>query len=116
MPEEIEGISFETLFFQELLAINDALGLGYTVSYWKTSNDTEVDFVLYGDKGIKAFEIKRTGKVKPSMLKGLKSFLRDYAMAKAYLIYGGQNYRREGNIEILPMSETFKHLPDILAR
>lgn len=32
MPEQIEGAALETLLFQELLAINDALGLGYKIS------------------------------------------------------------------------------------
>lgn len=114
MPEQIEGAAFETLFFQELLAINDALGLGYTISYWRTSNDTEVDFVLYGNRGLKAFEIKRAGKVSSSMLSGLKSFLRDYPMASVYFIYGGQHYRREGKIEVLPINEALKKLPVIL--
>lgn len=31
MPEQVEGIAFETLFFQELLTINDGLGLGYKI-------------------------------------------------------------------------------------
>lgn len=114
MPEQIEGAAFETLFFQELLAINDALGSGYTISYWRTSNNMEVDFVLYGNKGIIAFEVKRTGKISSSMLNGLKSFLRDYPMGRAFLIYGGRHYRREGKIEIIPFIDALKQLPRIL--
>jgi len=114
-PEEIEGVALETLLFQELNAINSSLGLSYTIYYWKTSNDMEVDFVLYGDKGIKAFEVKRTGKVSSSMLRGLKSFLKDYPMARAYFIYGGERRMREGSIEILPMKEALKELASILA-
>lgn len=114
MPEEAEGIAFETLFFQELLAVNEALGLGYTLYYWRTSSNMEVDFVLYGNKGILAFEIKRTGKITSSMMSGLKSFLRDYPMARAYFIYGGKHYRREGKIEILPIETALKQLPQLL--
>ncbi|MDP8262712.1 MAG: AAA family ATPase [Candidatus Ancaeobacter aquaticus] len=115
MPEEVEGIAFETLFLQELIAINDALDLGYTIYYWRTSNNMEVDFVLYGKRGILAFEIKRTGKVKSHMLSGLKSFLRDYPIAKAYFIYGGKRLMREDRIEVLPLEKTLKELPNILA-
>jgi len=114
MPEQIEGTALETLFFQELSAINDALGLGYVISYWRTSGNAEVDFILYGARGIRAFEIKRTGKVSTSMLSGLKSFLKDYPMARAYFIYGGKHFQREGKIEILPIDDTLKRLPDIL--
>jgi predicted AAA+ superfamily ATPase len=89
---------------------------GYTISYWKTSNNAEVDFVLYGKKGIKAFEIKRTRRISVSMLRGLKAFLKDYPMAKAYFIYGGKRYMREGKIEILPMESAFRELHKILER
>lgn len=114
MPEEIEGVAFETLFLQELVAINDALNLGYEISFWRTSNNMEVDFVLYGNRGIKAFEVKRSGKITSSSLSGLKSFLKEYPMARAYLIYGGERYMRQGAIEILPAKTTLMTLPKIL--
>ncbi|OGS22938.1 MAG: ATPase [Elusimicrobia bacterium RIFOXYA2_FULL_39_19] len=113
-PEEAEGIALETLLFQEIKAVNESLGLGYSIYYWRTSNNMEVDFVMYGEKGIKAFEIKRAGKVSGSMLSGLKSFLKEYPMARAYFVYGGDKYMREGNIEILPVNNLLKNLPDIL--
>lgn len=114
IPEEIDGAACETLLFQELLAINDALNLGYKIYYWRTSNNIEVDFVLYGKKGLKAFEIKRTRRVSRSMLHGLMAFLKDYPMAKAYFIYGGRRPMREGDIEIMPIEDIFKRLPTIL--
>lgn len=115
MPEEAEGAAFETLLFQELKAINDAFDLGYTISYWRTSNDMEVDFVLYGNNGIRALEVKRTGKVSKSMLNGLISFLKDYPMAKAYFIYGGERRLRQDDIEIVPMSNALKELSMLLS-
>lgn len=114
MPEQVEGIAYETLLFQELLAINDAFDLGYTLSYWKTSNNLEVDFVMYGERGIRAFEVKRTGKVTKSMLRGLRSFLKDYPMAKAYFVCGSSRYMRRGPIDIIPFEDTLKKLPAIL--
>lgn len=114
MPEQVEGVALETLFFQELMAINTAMESGYTLYYWKTSNNMEVDFVLYGDKGILAFEVKRTGKVLKPMLRGLTSFLKDYPMAKAYFIYGGLRYMKEGDIEIIPINDALERLSVIL--
>lgn len=115
-PEVVEGTAYETLFFQEITTVNSNLGLGYTIYYWRTSNNIEVDFVLYGEKGILAFEVKRTGKVMAPMLGGLKAFLRDYPMARAYLIYGGERRMRDGNIDILPIDDAMKQLAAILSR
>ena len=104
-PEEVEGIAYETLVFQELNAINSYLESGYKIFYWRTADDMEVDFVLYGDKGILAFEVKRTAKVSREMTRGLRAFLKAYPMAKAFLIYGGERRLRDDNIEIIPIKE-----------
>lgn len=114
MPEEMEGLAFETLVFQELRAINDCLHLGYELYYWHTANQAEVDFVLYGNKGLKAFEVKRTSRINENMLRGLKAFLKDYPSAKAYLIYGGTRRLYDGNITILPIQDALLTLPDLL--
>ncbi|MBM3282867.1 ATP-binding protein [Candidatus Gottesmanbacteria bacterium] len=114
MPEMIEGTAFETLLFQEILAINDALNLGYQLFYYRTANGSEVDFIAYGEKGIKAFEVKRARKLSSSMYRGLKTFLSDYQQAKGYFIYQGERRMREGKIEIIPVREALMDLPSIL--
>lgn len=113
-PEEIQGAAIETLLFQELVALNSYLNLGYTIFYWRTADDLEVDFVLYGPRGIKAFEIKRTARPTSQMLKGLKSFLKDYPQSKACFLYGGERREWDNQIEIIPISEAMKELPAIL--
>lgn len=114
LPEEMQGPALETLFLQELMAINDALQLNYKIYYWRTAVDVEVDFILYGERGLHAFELKRAGKVSKAMLGGLNLFLEDYPMAKAHLIYGGKRRLREERIEILPAEEAIRELPEIL--
>lgn len=116
MPEEVSGHAVETLFLQELIAINAYLGFSYNIFYWMASNNLEVDFVLYGDKGIRAFEVKRTGKVSSFMLRGLKAFRKDYPSSKAYFIYGGERRLREGDIEVLSIRDALKELPEILSQ
>ncbi|HSV43643.1 MAG TPA: ATP-binding protein, partial [Candidatus Bathyarchaeia archaeon] len=87
-PQEMEGVALETLFLQELIALNDALDLGYKIYFWRTLNGKEVDFVLYGPRGFLAFEITRTARINKGVTGGLKSFLEDYPEAGAYCIYG----------------------------
>ena len=113
-PEEIEGIALETLFFQELKALNDYYNLGYKLYYYRTASGLEVDFVIYGKGGIKAFEIKRTRKIRPEMFKGLKAFLIDYPKANCYLFYGGNRVMSKGKIKIVPIKQALTDLTTIL--
>lgn len=113
-PEQIEGHALETLVFQELRAVNDYLRLGYSLHYWRTADGREVDFVLYGEKGIRAFEVTRAARLRSSDLSGLRAFLKDYPMAKAYFFYGGDRRRREGPVDLIPIQEALPRLPELL--
>jgi len=113
-PEMIEGAAFETLFFQELQAINSYFELGYTLYYYRTGDNKEVDFVLYGERGIRAFEVKRAKKVTSSDLIGLQTLLIDYPEAKAYCVYGGKRIMREGEIELIPFGNMIKDIKKYL--
>lgn len=113
-PQEADGVALETLFLQELIALNSALDLGYKIHYWRTSNGREVDFILYGPKGLLAFEITKTARINSAMLGGVKSFLTDYPMAKAYFVYGGTRRMYEDKIEIIPVLEILKDLRTLL--
>ncbi len=114
-PEEIEGIALETLVFQELLAVNDLHRLGYEVFYWRTSNGQEVDFVLYGERGIIAIEVKRTARIRARDLRGLKAFARDYPMATLYLFHGGDTRSYLDGITLIPVEEALRGLPGLLS-
>lgn len=113
-PEEIDGAALETLIFQELRAINENYRMGYELYYWRTSNRQEVDFVLYGEQGLIAIEVKRTSTVRPREMSGLKAFLKDYPMAKPLLLYGGPHHLFEKGIEFIPLEKAIGNLPDIL--
>ena len=114
-PELIDGHAFETLFFQELRALNDYLSTGYQLYYWRKPTGSEVDFVLYGEKGILAFEVKREGKLRHDSLSGIKAFIKDYPEAKTYLVYLGDRVLREGQTSILPLKRCLADMPQILS-
>ena len=113
-PQEAEGPALETLCFQELSAVNDYFNLGYDLYYWRTSNGQAVDFILYGPKGLLAFEIKRSSRITAKDLKGLKTFACDYPEAKLFLLYGGSRPEYVDNISMLPVGNALKQLPAIL--
>jgi predicted AAA+ superfamily ATPase len=108
--EEIEGPALETLFLQQARALNDGLELGYTLHYWRTSGGHEVDFVLYGERGLLAFEVKRSARVRSQDLDSLRLFLQDFPEAKAWLLHLGRERRHEAGIEILPFVEGLEAL------
>lgn len=113
-PQEADGIALETLVLQELVALNSALDLGYKMYYWRTSDGREVDFVLYGTRGLLAFEITKAARITSATLAGLRSFVTDYPMAKAYVMYGGTRRMYDKNIEIVPVLDMLKNLRVVL--
>lgn len=113
-PEEIEGTALETLFLAHLRALNDYYRLGYQLFYWRTSNQVEVDFIVYGERGLFAFEIKRSRQLHRSALRGLKAFHDDYPIADCYLLYGGEHEEFHGNLHVMPFSQGLDQLLSIL--
>ncbi len=111
---EIDGPSLETLFLQEVRALNDYFDLGFEIFFWRTHSGQEVDFILYGERGIFAFEIKRTSKLRSNDSKSIELFKEDYPMAKCFILYGGTRTYSHINTAIIPFSEAIKNLKDIL--
>jgi predicted AAA+ superfamily ATPase len=97
------------------MALNALLDRGYKLHYWRTATGTEVDFVLYGARGLLAFEVKRTSRLLPEALKGLKAFKADYPMARAILVYGGRRELNENGIRVLPVETALRELPNLLS-
>jgi uncharacterized protein len=113
-PEEGDGAALETLFFQSLSAINDYLEMGYKIHFWRTLTGVEVDFVLYGPRGLHAFEVKRSSAVTGKSLFGLKSFKTDYPEAKLHLIYLGNLREYHGEVEVIPFEDALRDLHKLI--
>lgn len=113
-PEEIRGPAVETLFLHHLRAHNDYGNLGYSLHYWRTPAGREVDFVLYGKRGLRAFEVKASDRVRSGDLDGLHEFLRDYPMATAKLIYLGDRRWHDSGVDVVPMSSVLGEMENWL--
>lgn len=115
-PEEIDGACLETLVFQELRAQNAARELGYDLFFWRTLDGLEVDFVLYGERGLFAIEVKRSAHIRETDLRALRAFKADYPVARALVLCGvDRRSHREPGIELWPMAEALPLLGRILA-
>ena len=104
-PEQIHGAALETLFLQQLRAINDYKDLGYRLHFWRTATGDEVDFVLYGERGLRAFELKMAERVRPNDLNALLRFREDFPEAKAHLLYLGHRRWHDRGVDVVPFVE-----------
>ena len=67
---------------QTARAENANRALGYELFHWRTTDGREVDLVLYGERGLHAFEVTRSPVLRESDLAGLKLFCDDHAAAR----------------------------------
>jgi predicted AAA+ superfamily ATPase len=105
VPQEIEGLALEGLVAQHLRAWCDYSGGRHQLHYWQTRSQVEVDFVVYGEAGLRAIEVKNSTQVRPEDLRGLRSFAEDYPRSELCLVYRGrERFRREG-VLCLPAEE-----------
>ncbi len=89
-PEEMAGHALEGLVAQHLRAWIDYSGSDAQLYFWRTKAGLEVDFVVYGERGFWAIEVKHASRVSPRDLRGLKSFQEDYPEARPLLLYQGE--------------------------
>jgi predicted AAA+ superfamily ATPase len=108
--EQIDGPALETLVLQHLRALNDYRDLGYKLHYWRTSSGDEVDFVLYGPRGLVAIEVKRTARPGGAAFKGLRTFQQDFPQAKLMLIHTGPRSWQDNGIDVLPIAKALQEL------
>jgi predicted AAA+ superfamily ATPase len=104
-PEEIHGASLEGLVGQHLKEWIDEQEERYDLSFWRTRSGSEVDFVVYGEKGFWAIEVKNTATIFPSDLTSLKSFGKEYPEATLFFLYRGTRKLLQDNILCLPVEE-----------
>lgn len=107
---ELFGKAFEHFLFQEILAHRHYSQKNYDVSYWRTTSQLEIDFVL-GDHEV-AIEAKGVKEVSERHLKGLKAFQEEYRVRKALVVSLDPHPRKTGNILIMPWKEFLKNLWD----
>jgi predicted AAA+ superfamily ATPase len=109
---EVDGAALETFVLNELRAANSYRRLGYELTTWRTSNEVEVDFVLYGERGLHAIEVKRSATIREADLAGLRLFGADYPVARRWLLHGGTKRSLLDGVECLPLA---KGLSDLLS-
>ena len=105
------GVVLESLVMQELVAHNQCQHRGYELYYWRTQNNKyEVDFVLYGERGLKAIESKASSRLRAEDFKSLIEFKKDYPRAQTVMLYLGARAYVYKNIKVVPVLQFLKHI------
>jgi len=102
---ELDGAALEGLVAQHLHAWCDYSKGKHTLQYWQTRSRVEVDFVLYGESGIRAIEVKNSKRIDAGDLTGLKHFAEDYPQASRYLLYRGEDRVKRDGVLCLPAEQ-----------
>jgi uncharacterized protein len=100
------GKSFEHLMLMELLAFKSYQEPDLDITFWRTSNKQEVDFIL-GDSEV-AIEVKSAHKINDAELKHLSVYAEEVSVKRRLVVCGEPMKRvvkdKFGTIEIYPWS------------
>ena len=69
--------------------------------------------MLYGPRGIHAFELKHADRVRSEDTSSLKLFLQDYPSAKCHLLYLGNEAYHEDGVSVLPLETALRRFVEI---
>ena len=108
--EEMEGAALEGLVAQHLRAWLDYSSFSAKLYYWRTRAGSEVDFVIYGEEGFWAIEVKNSKKVHSLDLRALNSFVQDYPECTPILLYRGEETLKINNITCFPCADFLQKL------
>ena len=104
-PDEIDGQALEGLVAQHLRAWAAYSRHDMEIFFWRTRGGTEVDFVVYGELGLQAFEVKNAGRVQSGDLRALRAFRDEYPEAETALLYRGRERLRIDDVWCLPVED-----------
>lgn len=112
-PEEIDGQALEGLVAQHFRAWIAYSRFDVDLFYWRTRAGAEVDFVVYGEKGLQAFEVKNAARVHSTDLRALRAFRDDYPEAETAVLYRGRERLRIDGVWCLPVADFLRRMrPD----
>jgi predicted AAA+ superfamily ATPase len=102
---ELDGAAIEGLIGQHLHVWCSYSKGKHSLHYWQTRSRTEVDFVIYGESGIYAIEVKNSRRVDSSDLTALRHFAEDYPQSQRYLLYRGEDRIKRDGVLCMPCEE-----------
>ena len=104
-PQEIDGGALEGLVAQHLRAWIAYGGGRHELSFWRTRSGVEVDFIVYGDEGFWAVEVKNASAIRDEDLRSLRAFHKDFPECRPLFLYRGKDRIYRQGILCLPCQD-----------
>ena len=104
---EAYGKAMENVIYSEISAFARYAGDGREVSFWRTADGTEVDFVLGDDIAI---EVKATTRLSRTDLRGLRRIGEEHSFRHRLVACLEDAARIEDGILVLPVTEFLSRL------
>ncbi|MBS3819775.1 DUF4143 domain-containing protein [bacterium] len=82
----------------------------YNLYYWRTKSGTEIDFIVYGNDGFWAVEVKNKKEIRDKDLRPLIRFHQDYPECQPIFVYRGTEKLHTHNILCIPCESFLKSL------
>jgi predicted AAA+ superfamily ATPase len=111
MPEE-RGFLMETFIRNELAAYLDYSGLDYPLTFWRTPDGVEVDFLCESARGFTAIEVKAATSWKPQYGRGIARLVDELRPRKvrSFGVYLGAREAEYPPCRVLPAAEFLRLL------
>ncbi len=109
---ELFGKAFENWVFHELQCLKAYQMPDLEISYWGLSTGTEVDFILNDMEC--AIEVKSSGQINDSHLKGLRELKNEHPKVKRRIVVSSEEKSRETDdgIQVLSVPDFVKELSE----
>lgn len=111
LPEE-RGALLETLIHNELCAYVEYSGLGYPLSFWRTPDGVEVDFLCETATGYTAIEVKAATAWRPAASRGPARLSAELAprRVRCFGVYLGAREAEYSPCRVLPVADFLHRL------
>lgn len=111
----LRGNLFETMIVGEALKFFYNRGIRPSLHYYREAGGLEIDLLISDANKHLPVEIKSSGMVNPSFFNSLNKYLNASSVSEAWLIYGGSESWKSGNITILSPDKLVAKLQSVFA-
>lgn len=109
-PGRIEDAALQGLVGQHLRAWCDYTAGRHEMFHWMTRSGLSVDFVVQGDTGLFALDVRNTLAVKPEDLRGLRAFGKRHPESRRVLLHRGTEHGERDGVLCLPCEDFLRGL------